>query len=72
MPKRVSIEEPSLVQKTKPKITFTIFVVIKTDDNSGSSDNNESSDESQKPLENDDVRIDSEDKSQDSSEKEDK
>ncbi|MBP5243572.1 MAG: ATP-dependent metalloprotease, partial [Succinivibrio sp.] len=44
----------------------------KTDDNSGSSDNNESSDESQKPLENDDVRIDSEDKSQDSSEKEDK
>nr|WP_234973802.1 ATP-dependent zinc metalloprotease FtsH [Succinivibrio dextrinosolvens] len=44
----------------------------KSDDNSDSSDNNDSSDASQKPLENDDVRIDSEDKSQDSSEKEDK
>ncbi|WP_231475275.1 ATP-dependent zinc metalloprotease FtsH [Succinivibrio dextrinosolvens] len=37
-----------------------------------SDDNSDSSDASQKPLENDDVRIDSEDKSQDSSEKEDK
>ena len=44
----------------------------KSDDNSDSSDNNDSSDASQKPLENDDVRIDSEDKSQDLSEKEDK
>ena len=32
VPKRVSIDEPSLVQKIKPNITFIIFVVIKTED----------------------------------------
>ena len=33
VPKRVSIEEPSLVQKIKPNIIFIIFVVTITDDN---------------------------------------